>query len=71
MVTGGIVAFDSDAETYFLPAHHAALLTRSAGSNNFARTFHFLAVMAEVESPITSHLDKAAFHTKNSLVFTR
>ena len=52
MVTGGIVAFDADAETYFLPPHHAALLTRSAGSNNFARTFQFLAVMAEVESPI-------------------
>ncbi len=52
MVTGGIVAFNSDATTYFLPPHHAALLTRAAGSNNFARTFQFLAVMAEVESPI-------------------
>ena len=52
MVTGGIVAFDAEAETYKLPAHHAALLTRSAGSNNFARTFQFLAVMAEVETPI-------------------
>ncbi|MEO9594062.1 class I SAM-dependent methyltransferase [Rhodopirellula bahusiensis] len=47
MVTGGVVAFDSEATTYFLPPHHAALLTRSAGSNNFARTFQFLAVMAE------------------------
>jgi len=52
MVTGGIVAFDSEAETYILPAHHAALLTREAGGNNFARMFQFLAVMAEVESPI-------------------
>lgn len=52
MVTGGIVAYDAEAETYLLPAHHAALLTRTAGSNNFARTFQFLAVMAEVETPI-------------------
>ncbi|EMI54234.1 class I SAM-dependent methyltransferase [Rhodopirellula sallentina] len=52
MVTGGVVAFDSEATTYFLPPHHAALLTRSAGSNNFARTFQFLAVMAEVETSI-------------------
>lgn len=52
MVTGGMVAFNAEDETYLLPAHHAALLTRSAGSNNFASTFQFLAVMAEVESPI-------------------
>ncbi|MEM9645438.1 MAG: class I SAM-dependent methyltransferase [Planctomycetota bacterium] len=52
MVTGGIIAYDDEAETYFLPPHHAALLTRAAGSNNFARTFQFLAVMAEVETQI-------------------
>tara|TARA_R110002049_G_scaffold72490_7_gene187471 strand:+ start:11766 stop:12866 length:1101 start_codon:yes stop_codon:yes gene_type:complete len=52
MVTGGIVAYNSDEKTYFLPPHHAALLTRSAGANNFAVTFQFLAVMAEVESEI-------------------
>lgn len=54
MVTGGIVAYDGESQTYLLPAHHAALLTRSAGSNNFARTFQFLSVMAEVESPIVN-----------------
>jgi len=52
MVTGGVVAYDAEAQTYHLPPHHAALLTRSAGSDNFASTFQFLAVMAEVESPI-------------------
>lgn len=52
MVTGGVIAFDADDATYVLPPHHAALLTRSAGANNFAKAFQFLAVLAEVESPI-------------------
>ena len=52
MVTGGIVAHDEAEKTYYLPPHHAALLTRAAGANNFAVTFQFLAVMAEVESQI-------------------
>lgn len=52
MVTGGIVALDSTAQTFFLPVHHAALLTRSSVANNFAKTFQFLAVLAEVETPI-------------------
>ena len=52
MVTGGIVAYEAKEQTYLLPAHHAALLTRSAGANNFGVTFQFLAVMAEVESEI-------------------
>lgn len=52
MVTGGIVAYDSDNETYFLPKHHAALLTRASGSGNIAATFQFLQMMGEVESQI-------------------
>ena len=66
MVTGGIVAFDAETENYLLPAHHAALLTRGAGSNNFARTFQFLAVMAEVESPIVE-----CFHNGGGVPYER
>lgn len=52
MVTGGIVAYDEANRTYHLPPHHGAVLTRAAGSENFAPTFQFLAVLAEVESQI-------------------
>lgn len=52
MVTGGIVAFNAEDGTYFLPPHHAALLVRESGANNLAKVFQFLAVLAEVETPI-------------------
>ncbi|MCM2374040.1 class I SAM-dependent methyltransferase [Aporhodopirellula aestuarii] len=58
MVTGGIVAYDKSTKTYLLPEHHAALLTRAAVSNNFARTFQFFPVMAEVETDIVECFKK-------------
>ncbi|QDV53212.1 class I SAM-dependent methyltransferase [Gimesia fumaroli] len=52
MVTGGIVEYDPVLKTYFLPAEHAALLTRAAGSNNFATTMQWFSVLGTVEDKI-------------------
>lgn len=52
MVTGGIIQYDPAMKTYFLPAEHAALLTRAAGSNNFATTMQWFSVLGSVEDKI-------------------
>lgn len=52
MVTGGIVEYDPVLKTCFLPAEHAALLTRAAGSNNFATTMQWFSVLGSVEDRI-------------------
>jgi len=52
MVTGSIIEYDPVLKTYFLPAEHAALLTRSAGSNNFATTMQWFSVLGSVEDKI-------------------
>jgi ubiquinone/menaquinone biosynthesis C-methylase UbiE len=52
LVTGRIVDYDPAAETYELPAEHAACLTRSAVPTNFAASAQWLAVLGGVESEI-------------------
>ncbi len=52
MVTGRIVMFDLDTDTYSLPAEHAAFLTRAASPDNLAATAQFLPVLAQVEDRI-------------------
>lgn len=52
MVTGGIVEFDPDNNTYELPAVHASLLTRAATPENFAVTMQWIAVLGRVEDEI-------------------
>ncbi|MCA9018401.1 MAG: methyltransferase domain-containing protein, partial [Planctomycetaceae bacterium] len=52
MVTGGIIEYDPVLKTYFLPPEHAALLTRAAGSNNFATTMQWFSVLGTVEDKI-------------------
>lgn len=52
MVTGGIIQYDPAMKTYLLPAEHAALLTRAAGSNNFATTMQWFSVLGSVEDQI-------------------
>ncbi len=52
MVTARIVDFDRQTREYWLPPHHAALLTRSAAPNNIAVTAQWLAVLAGVEDQI-------------------
>jgi 2-polyprenyl-3-methyl-5-hydroxy-6-metoxy-1,4-benzoquinol methylase len=52
MVTGRLVDYDPIAQTYNLPAEHAAFLTRSAGANNFALFAQFPPMLALVEDQV-------------------
>lgn len=49
MTTGGVVEYDPDTKTYYLPPVHAACLTRAASPHNLAVAAQFLAVLAGVE----------------------
>jgi SAM-dependent methyltransferase len=55
MATSGVVAYDPAAQTYFLPAEHAAWLTRAAAPNNVAVTAQMVGVAAGVEDEIVTH----------------
>lgn len=52
MTTGKIVTYDPAEKTYSLPAEHAAFLTTSACSDNFAMLFQYIPVMAHVEDDL-------------------
>ena len=52
MVTSKIVEYNPVQETYHLPPEHAAFLTRSAESDNFATFFQYLPVLANVEDEL-------------------
>lgn len=52
IVTGGVVDYDSQAATYSLPPHRAALLTRQAGPDNLARLAQFIPMLGEVEQKV-------------------
>ena len=52
MTTGGIVVHDPKTTCYWLPAEHAACLTRSAAPNNVAVTMQWAAVLGRVEDRI-------------------
>ena len=52
MVTGHIVEYYSDTQTYCLPAEHAAWLTRNASPNNMAATMQFIPLIGGVEDAI-------------------
>jgi ubiquinone/menaquinone biosynthesis C-methylase UbiE len=52
MVTGRVIEYDAERQTYSLPAEHAAVLTRAASPNNLAVATQFFAVLAGVEQPI-------------------
>lgn len=52
MVTGGVVDYVPESQTYHLPAEHAAYLTRKAGADNIAVFTQYTAVMGEVEDDI-------------------
>jgi len=52
LVTGGIVEYDEVDNSYYLPPEHAAFLTRSAGSDNFALFAQYIPVLASVEDRI-------------------
>lgn len=52
MVTGGVVDYDPNAKTYFLPPEHAILLTRAAGPDNMAALTQTIPNLASVETGI-------------------
>jgi SAM-dependent methyltransferase len=52
MATGRIVEHDGAAGSYWLPADHAAWLTRAAGMNNLAIGMQYIGLMALVEDQI-------------------
>ncbi len=52
MTTGGIVEFRVEDKHYFLPAEHAAWLTRSASPNNLATPMQWVAVLGYVEDQV-------------------
>jgi 2-polyprenyl-3-methyl-5-hydroxy-6-metoxy-1,4-benzoquinol methylase len=52
MVTGGLVDYDAIAQTYALPAEHAAFLTQAATPNNLAVTAQFIPILAAIEEKI-------------------
>ena len=54
MVTGGIVEHDHEAGTYWLPAEHAAWLTRAASPNNMACSTQWVAVLGFVEDQVVA-----------------
>lgn len=52
VVAAQVVEYDSVAQTFALPPHRAALLTRTAGPDNLARVAQFIPLLAEVEQKI-------------------
>src|SRR5687768_9740222 len=54
MTTGGIVHHDADRGTFVLPAAHAAMLTRAAGTNNLAATTQFVSLVGTVEYDVVA-----------------
>src|SRR5688572_15645403 len=52
MVTGGVVEVDESSTHFYLPAEHAAFLTRASGADNISTTAQYLAVMGSVEDKI-------------------
>jgi len=52
VVAGRIVDYDPEAQTYALPPHRAAVLTRAAGPDNLSRVAQFIPLLAEVEQKV-------------------
>jgi SAM-dependent methyltransferase len=52
MVTANIVDYHPTKQKYYLPAEHAAFLTREAGLDNIAVFTQYIALMGEVEQKI-------------------
>ncbi|WAL60542.1 class I SAM-dependent methyltransferase [Thermocoleostomius sinensis] len=52
MVTGNFVNYDMTSDCYWLPAEHAAFLTRSASPDNIAAFAQYIALLGTVEDQI-------------------
>ena len=65
VVAGRIVDYDPAAQTYSLPPHRAAVLTRAAGPDNLSRVAQFIPLLAEVEQKVIG-----CFHTGGGLAYS-
>ncbi len=54
MVTGGAIDYDPEAQTYHLPAEHAASLTRAARPANMAVTLQWVPLLGGVEDEVVA-----------------
>ena len=54
MTVGGIIEYDPKTFHYYLPAEHAAFLTRTAESDNMATFFQHIAELGTVEDAIVN-----------------
>ena len=52
VATCRVVDYDPAAQTYTLPPHRAAVLTRAAGPDNLARVAQFIPLLGEVEQKV-------------------
>lgn len=52
MTVARVVEYDAAAASYRLPAHRAAVLTRTAGPANLARIAQYIALLGEVEQDV-------------------
>jgi 2-polyprenyl-3-methyl-5-hydroxy-6-metoxy-1,4-benzoquinol methylase len=58
MVTGGIVDYQANKQTYYFPPEHAAFLTPAAIPNNLAVSMQFISVLGGVEDQIVECFQK-------------
>jgi SAM-dependent methyltransferase len=65
MVAGQVIDFDPATSAYVLPGDRAAVLTRSAGTDNLARVAQFIAMLGEVEQKIIG-----CFHNGGGLPYS-
>lgn len=60
-----IVEYDAASQTYSLPEHRAAVLTRTAGPDNLARVAQFIPLLGEVEQKVID-----CFHNGGGLAYS-
>ena len=65
VVSGQIVDYDPETQTYSLPRHRAAVLTHAAGPDNLARVAQFIPLLGEVEQKIIG-----CFHNGGGLPYS-
>jgi 2-polyprenyl-3-methyl-5-hydroxy-6-metoxy-1,4-benzoquinol methylase len=65
MTSGRVVEFDPATQTYILPRHRAAVLTRAAGPDNLARVAQFIPMLGEVEQKVVD-----CFHNGGGLSYS-
>jgi SAM-dependent methyltransferase len=72
VAAGRIVDYDAETQTFALPPHRAAVLTRAAGPDNLARVAQFIPLLSEVEQKVIrcfhdggglSYAEYPRFHT--------